>query len=253
MMKLIKPSRVQWTDFAINLYRGCSHGCRYQPVGTQKGCYAFGMAYRFGRCPSYEEWLLPRPVCSSTEVQELLVAELPKIPAGKRIWLSSMSDPYQPLEASAQMTRAALEVLLPSDKHIIVLTKSDLVTRDIDLFKGRENVEVGVTLTFLETSQCGALEPYSATPLDRIEALQYLAMEGVPTFISIEPWLPLITRPVEIMKRVGWFIKRVILGKLNHVSMPSTFYAEELPAVVAWCQAEGIELLVKKELAEVIL
>ncbi len=246
MKHLVNKSDIEWTDLACNFYFGCAHACRYNPVGiVSYGCYAQALAWRW-RMPNWETWAHPTPTTTLQELIERLPKELAKIPAGKRILLSSMTDPYQPLEDVFLLTRTALQALVRSDKHIIVLTKSDLVLRDMELFAQRPNVEVGITLTCSD-SMAVKYEPGSPPPLRRIAALATLAEHQVNTFVSIEPWLPGVTDPIDLIKKT-WFNKKVILGSLNHAGVDKSWYITELPKVEAYCAAHGIELLVKKEL-----
>ena len=88
--------------------------------------------------------------------------------------LSSVTDAYQPLERQRELTRRCLEVLLEYGYGVDILTKNDLVLRDLDLFKRFDEVEVGMTITSLDDGVRKAFEPGASPILARLEALKKL-------------------------------------------------------------------------------
>ena len=141
-------------DYAINPYLGCSHGCVY--------CYARFMS-RMGH--KGEEW------GSFVDVKENAVERL-KIEVVKKkkglVLLSSVTDPYQPLEAKFKLTRGCLEVLLEYQYPVNILTKSSLVLRDLDLIKDFDSIEVGFTITSLDNDVSKIFEPETHPITDRL-------------------------------------------------------------------------------------
>ena len=96
--------------------------------------------------------------------------------------LGNVTDAYQPIERKYGITRAILEILLKHDFPISVLTKSDLVIRDIDLFKQFSNCEIGLTVTALDKKAAKDFEPYSSSPQERLAALEMLSKAGIKTY-----------------------------------------------------------------------
>jgi len=169
-------------DYTINPYTGCLHACVY--------CYANFMRRFSGH--------LSDPWGSFVDIKvnllEVLAKELPKRSGGV-IWLSSVCDPYQHVEAKYKLTRRAIELVSKYEKFSIsILTKNALVLRDLDLLTQMKNrVEVGFTIsTFNENAQ-PIFEPRSSPVKERIEALRKLSEAGLETWVLIAPILPHVT------------------------------------------------------------
>ncbi|WP_330999861.1 SPL family radical SAM protein [Archaeoglobus neptunius] len=167
-------SRLPGVDYTINPYTGCSHGCIY--------CYS--RQY----CPRDvgERW--GKVVVVKSNIVEVLAGEIRKKPRG-RVVLSTLTDPYQPVEREERLTRKLLEVLLNSKFKVGIQTKSDLVLRDLDLLLSHP-VDVGFTITTLDESLAMTVEPGAPAPLRRVKALEKLHYEGVKTWIFLGPILP---------------------------------------------------------------
>jgi DNA repair photolyase len=105
------------------------------------------------------------------------------------VWMSSLSDPYQPIERKLKLTRKILENM---DKRIklAIQTKSDLILRDIDLFKKFKNIEVGLTINGFEDKIKRFFEPYSSNHKERIKTLKILKENGLKTYVFISPIIP---------------------------------------------------------------
>lgn len=182
---ILQKSGLPDVDWVVNPYTGCHFGCKY--------CYA-AFVGRF-RHPN-EEW--GSYVDIKTNAPELLKKELSNKmdKAGKKdigtIFFSSVTDPYQGLEAKHQITRQCLQVLVDLDYQgrVSILTKSGLVTRDIDIFKKIKNLEVGVTVTSTGDPISRYLETYATPNEKRIEALKKLNKEGITTYAFVGPLLP---------------------------------------------------------------
>jgi len=163
-----------------------------------------------------------------------------------RIMFCSMTDPYQPIEAETGLARKVLEVLLDSPFHVLILTKSPLVTRDYDLIRGHGNVEVGFTITSLD--DIPFWEPYAPGNTKRIEALKKAHSMGIKTFVSIEPWIPGVTHPRSIIEKLRDIVDRFIIGSMQYCDVPRRFYADRLPPLIAWLDEKKINYHLKKEL-----
>jgi DNA repair photolyase len=190
--------------FSVNPYTGCQHGCVY--------CYArFMLRYR----PHPEDW--GSFVDVKANAPEILRQQLKrKKPA--LVLLSSVTDPYQPVEAKYSVTRGCLLRLLEADFPISVLTKSALVSRDIDLFQRFTSCEVGLTITTLDENLRSVLEPVTSKSENRLEALEKLRDAGIPTYAFIGPILPILGETtlgnlITELRRVG--VGRVLVDRLN--------------------------------------
>ncbi len=161
-------------DYAFNPYAGCSHACVY--------CYARA----FTRYPVVaENW--GRVVFIKENVVEVLKQEVRRVRRGV-VGVSTITDPYQPVEAEEELTRGGLEVLLENGFRVSVQTKSPLVTRDIDLLASHKQlVDVGLTITTLDYSVARLIEPNAPPPSARVEALRKLASAGLETWVFLGP------------------------------------------------------------------
>lgn len=123
------------------------------------------------------------------------------------IFLGSITDSYQPLEAEHKQTRQVIEVLISHELPFTILTKSDLILRDIDLFKGYKWCRVGVTITSFDETFRKDLEPFTATYDERIEVLATLKKNGVSTYLSGEPIMPVeVSNPLEIVCKLRDYV-----------------------------------------------
>lgn len=233
---LINESAVNWKDhtglypklYNCNHYYGCQYDCRY--------CYARKIYYW------KKDWANAEPVENAVELAK---REVDRLEPG-RVMFSSMTDPYQPVEEKTGLTRQLLRVLLESKHLVLVMTKSDLVLRDLDILRGHDNVEVGFTITSLEDQP--KWEPGARGNTARIESLIKLHDAGVKTFASMEPWVPQITKPVEIMEKLGPWVDRWIIGTLNYSGVDYGFYGGEMPELLRYVKEKGLKVMWKKEL-----
>lgn len=120
---------------------------------------------------------------------ELLKREIVRKSPG-RVWISGVCDPYQPVEKKYRLTRMCLEILLRHDWSVTVQTKSPLVLRDVDLFKGKDKLEVGLSVTTADEEIRKLFEPNAPPVEERIRALEQLRLAGIRTFAMIAPMLP---------------------------------------------------------------
>lgn len=196
--ELISPTQIGG-DFTINPYRGCPHGCIY--------CYA--------ACINHTREERQEPWGGYLDVKEQQRAiNLAKI-FRKRILFSSMTDAYNPYEQKAELTREILKQLIPAQVQLCIITKSALVTRDIDLFKQFPYTKVIFSFSSLDNSFRRLAEPYAASPQRKIEALKLLQSEGIATGVMCAPIFPKITHPVAILHAVAPYIRRITFDTLN--------------------------------------
>jgi len=179
------------TDYVINPYIGCQHGCKY--------CYAVFIK-KFQNIK--EEW---GNFCyAKINCPELLKEELKNNKPG-HIWLSSVTDCYSPIEGEYKLTRKILETISKSpykNKFTIeILTKSALIKRDFDLLK-KLNAEIGISINTLDEKTARILEPLASSPKERIKVLKEAKERGIKVYGFISPVLPGITNLDELFKEL---------------------------------------------------
>ncbi|MEM2604010.1 MAG: radical SAM protein [Candidatus Korarchaeum sp.] len=175
-------------DYCVNPYVGCSHGCVY--------CYASHYARRMGYSGEWGSYVYVK-----VNAVDLLRREVARRRKGV-VYISSLTDAYQPIESSYQLTRRLLEVLLARDWPVIVQTKSTLILRDLDIISSFSQAEVGLTIITLDESLRRKLEPHAPSISSRIDVLMDLKSEGITTFTFIGPIIP-GTPPDEIIELVN--------------------------------------------------
>jgi DNA repair photolyase len=169
----LSPSQLPGLDYALNPYVGCAHDCVY--------CYAPTVL-------NADRLKWGTDIGARTNLPNLLAKEVRNRKG--MIGLGTVTDPYQPIERELLLTRKCLEVLVRADHPLSVLTKSPLVTRDIDLLKGISRVEVGLTITGQDDGLARAFEPGAPPPSERLSAVRRLSEEGIDTYVMIGPVIP---------------------------------------------------------------
>jgi DNA repair photolyase len=158
--------------YNINPYLGrCGHGCVY--------CYAV-------KFPSFVGPVKPR-LNLAKDVFRMVANTKPKLP----VMLSDSTDPYQPIEKDLRLTRKCLEALTKHGFPVLIVTKSDLVVRDIDLLKKTRSV-VSLTITTLKAEITRLIEPNAPSPEKRIRAIQFIVGKGIPVVARIDPIIPFL-------------------------------------------------------------
>jgi len=170
-------------DRSINPYRGCEHGCVY--------CFARPTHAYLGLSPGldFESKLLAKP-----DAPELLEKELSAAGYEPRmIAIGTNTDAYQPIERDMKIMRGILEVLERAGHPVGIVTKSALVTRDIDILARmakRNLAKVALSVTTLDPKLARTMEPRASTPPKRLEAIKQLVAAGVPTTVMVAPIIP---------------------------------------------------------------
>jgi len=172
-------------DRSVNPYRGCEHGCVYcfaRPTHANMGLSA-GL--------DFESKLFVKP-----DAPELLEREISAPNYSPRvIAIGTNTDPYQPIERKYEVMRGILEVLDRAGHPVGIVTKSALVTRDIDILArmARRNlVKVALSVTSLDPKLARVMEPRAAAPARRLEAVRQLAEAGIPASVMVAPVIPAI-------------------------------------------------------------
>jgi DNA repair photolyase len=196
-------SRIPGVDYVINPYLGCSHGCRY--------CYAVFMR-KYSRHHPRAPW------GSFVEVKinlvEVLRSELQRKRARGRAFLCSVCDPYQPVELRYRLTRRCLETLKEFGWGINILTRSPLVTRDLDILSATPHVTVGFSIPTDREEVRKILEPNSPPIGARLNALKRLHEAGIHTWVFIAPMLPM--NPLRLMEAIKPYINHLMVDSLNY-------------------------------------
>lgn len=168
----------------MNLYRGCTHGCIY--CDSRSTCYQMQHAFE------------------DVEIKENAPLLLEQALRSKRmrcmIATGAMTDPYLPLEATQQLTRRCLSLIERYGFGVTLITKSDLVLRDLDLLQRiheKTKCVVQITLTTFDEAMCRILEPNVCTTKRRVEVLHTLREAGIPTVVWLCPILPFLNDTVE--------------------------------------------------------
>ena len=146
---------------------------------------------------------------------EILEKELSRKPKRGVVLLGSVTDAYQPVERKYKITRDILGVLLKYDFPISILTKSDLVIRDIDLLKRFSDCDVGFTISTLDKQIARDFEPFSSSPARRLRALETLHNSGIRTYGFIGPILPELSNLGSIFTALQGKVDCVMAESLN--------------------------------------
>lgn len=188
-------------DYSLNPYFGCEHSCVYCYVPRMMPGRIGGRAWG-------------KFVEVKVNMPRVLVKELKQARKGV-VLVSSITDPYQPVEKRYELTRRCVELLSSSKLEVTVLTKSTLFKRDLEVMN-RDRFEIGVTVTTIQAHK--ELEPLSDPPLARMEALKEASQEGFKTFLFLGPLIPGVVDEeleeiIELAYNAG--VSYVIVDKLN--------------------------------------
>ena len=164
------------TDYCVNCYVGCMHGCIY--------CYARFMKRFSGHEEPWGKFLDVKG-----NAPDVLAREVKRKPPGN-VFVSSVCDAYQPAEMRYKLTRQCLKILIDAGFHPGILTKSKLVTRDFDILEGHSNCDVGCTLTTMDEHLRFRIEPGASPTRERIAALEQACSRGITAWAFLGPFMP---------------------------------------------------------------
>lgn len=170
--RALSRSGIYGVDYSLNPFIGCQHACTY--------CYVPHLYPGLLRGRKWGAF-----VDVKVNLPRLLKSEAR---GGVTVLISSITDPYQPVEERYIVTRRSIEVLVERSASITILTKSPLLRRDLDLMSRSASCEVGVTVTTLRLHR--ELEPRAPSPYDRLEALREAHEVGLKTFLFLGPLIP---------------------------------------------------------------
>ena len=173
----LSPSSLPGLEYSLNPYQGCMHQCRY--------CYVPRVLHL-----PYDQWT--SIVYVKRNIPLILSKELKRKKPGV-VGISTVTDPYQPLEKQHCLTRYCLEQLLRYDFPISIQTKSDLIIRDLDLISKYTSAEVMVSIGTLNESERQYMEPYSSSIERRLKVLETCVRTSVDTSVFFGPIYPTIS------------------------------------------------------------
>lgn len=194
----LSVSKIPGAGYVINPYVGCPHKCLY--------CYAQFMRKFTGHKEPWGDFL------------DVKLCQTPLHPAQlfhQHVMLSSVTDAYNPFEEKYQLTRRLLQQLVQCQAYVSILTKSDLVVRDIDLLRQLPGCEVAFSFSTVDETLRKQLEPGACPVQARLKALQAVQQAGLPTAVMAAPLLPGISRVEDIVHATRPFTKNFRFDSLN--------------------------------------
>jgi DNA repair photolyase len=196
---IITKSGLPDADFVINPYIGCAHGCKY--------CYARFMKRFTGHKEPWGAFVdvkinAPDLIAKKGKFRDSII-------------IGSVTDPYQPLEKKYELTRKILEKLLALQPDLCILTKSDMITRDIDLLKQFQHLTAAISLSMLDENLRRQLEPGAFSKDKRFGALKKLHKAGIKTVLFISPIFPEITDWKAIVEKTHLYVDEYWFENLN--------------------------------------
>lgn len=232
-----KGKALEYCERAVNLYRGCGHGCGrggktsycYAPRALRMTSEAFGQS-------------APRP-----GVIEAIRKEAPKH-AGHSILMCFSTDPFQPINDEHRLAEHAINELHAGGCHVVVLTKGGKRSaKGLSLLIPGD--KYGVTLTFDNDADSLTWEPRAALPGERIEMLRQAKAAGIETWASLEPVID-PEQSLELIRSTAGIVDVVKIGKLNHHKLSQSIdWPDFAQRVVETCEAQGSAYVLKKDLA----
>ncbi len=194
---LVTKSNLPASDYVINPYVGCPHGCRY--------CYACFMKRFTNHSEAWGSFIdikrCDKPI-SKRKLQ------------GKSVFLSSVTDCYNPFEEKYRNTRKILEQLISINCELNISTKSHLILRDIDLLKQCNNLKVSVSVNTLDEQFKNDMD-HASSIMKRLETLEILHQNGIYTVLFMSPIFPGITDYKEIIVKTHRFVDEYWFENLN--------------------------------------
>lgn len=193
----VTKSNLPFCDYVINPYVGCTHACKY--------CYASFMKRFTGHT---EEWgkFIDIKLCDKSINKRRLT--------GKSVFLSSVTDPYNPLENKYEITRKIIEQLVDIDCILYISTKSSLIIRDMDLLKKCNNATVAISLNTIDEKFRKDMDN-AASVNQRLDTLKHLHNNGIYTVLFISPWFPELTDFKALIQTTRGWVNEYWFENLN--------------------------------------
>jgi DNA repair photolyase len=197
-----KDEAREYAPLALNIYKGCVHGCRY--------CYGPDTT-RVSRERYYAEANAKKDVIARTkESAEKYRGD------DREILLSFIGDVYQPMEMELQLTREAIKILIKNDLRFTILTKGGMrAVRDFDLLEGYPKARFGTTLIFMHQAFSDKWEANAAPIAERVQAIREARERGISTWVSVEPII-LPFQALTVIRKLAPIVDHWKVGKINH-------------------------------------
>lgn len=206
------PTKIEIAPFTINPYRGCGFGCLY--------CYSQKNKCFRNRIEPWGEF-----VDVKTNFLEVLTKELNSI-TPERVLMGSTTEIYQQAEKEYQLTRGAIEILNSRNIPITILTKSNLIEKDIDILN---NAKICLTINLHDNSLIKKFEKRSPSIEERINTLKKLKENNINAYVHVGPVFPELTDIEIIMEMVHGLTSRVNFESFNYWMSPYNTSAANLP------------------------
>lgn len=200
---ILIPCSLEMFNFHVDPYIGCEHHCQY--------CYALNNAET--------DW--EKEIMIHEELIERLSQELSKLEP-QTIYIGMDTDPYQPSERTSKQTRKILELLADRDFSVCILTKSGMVTRDIDLLVKMPGSSVGISIAFQDEQTRQLFEKNAPPNKERLGPLKELKNAGIETYSMICPVMPFITNVESLIEYVAPYSDTIWIYRLQMDSEEAT-------------------------------
>lgn len=204
---LLSPSGIPGMDYSINPYVGCSHACAY--------CYAHYMQRYSGHAEPWGTF-----VDAKVNAPQVLMRQLRRTRPAAALFMSSVTDPYQPLERRFRITRRILEILAPLPHSLAVHTKSSLIERDIPILGRFRDISVTFTIVTGDEKAARILEPGASPVGERLRVLAELARAGIEAGVFIAPIIPFVTElhlPSLLERLAAAGVRHIMLDDLHYL------------------------------------
>ncbi len=217
--KILSATGIKEADYVINPYRGCQFGCCF--------CYAQWNKFAQKKAGRWGDF-----VDIKVNAIKILEKEL-KTHLKGTIMLGSTTEVYQPIESKYKLTGEILKLLAKKKRDVIILTRSDLIIRDIDILKSFKNILVCFTLNTVDNDLIRTFEKTSPSADRRIEAIKTLADNKIPVYLHAGPFIPFLTDAEKLLSRLDKFIKRADFENLNQQMLTKSgfnkIFAQKFP------------------------
>lgn len=200
---ILNKSKLSDIDYTVNPYTGCSHSCIY--------CYATFMKRFTNHSEKWGEF-----VDVKINAPQILRKEIKNKKSGN-VLMSTVTDPYQPVEDKYEISRKILKILSKTNMNVSILTKNKLVQRDLDIIKDFDfgKVSVGMTINYVDDKHREIWEPKASTIEERMSTLSKFHESNIPTYIHIGPYFEGITDIERILNEYEDIIYELEIENLN--------------------------------------
>lgn len=224
----LTKSNLPASDYVINPYVGCPHGCKY--------CYASFMKRFTGHTEDWGTFVDVKRCEKKIDFKKI---------KGKNVFLSSVTDCYNPLEEKYKVTRGILEQLVEADCNLSISTKSKSILRDLDLLKRIKNLTVSMSINTLNEEFRKDMDNASSIE-ERLETLRILHENGIYTILFMSPIFPHITEWREIIEKSKDYIDEYWFENLNLRGSYKAYIMDYIKNNYPEYYSEYVEIYVKK-------